>query len=140
MRKNVIDGILCNRYFFLFSKIVLTFMFWASGLAKLFDYQGTLLEMRHFGLRPPALFAVAVIITELAGSVLVVGGRHVWLGAGALAVFTLLTIPIAHDFWNMTGDAAFNEKMVVIEHLTVVGALMLVASARGHLTTDLART
>jgi transmembrane protein len=70
-----------------------------------------------------------VIAIEIGGSLLIIYGRHVWIGALILAAFTLATIPIAHDFWNMTGDQASMSKLFVMEHLAVIGALVLVAVA-----------
>lgn len=111
----------------LVARIVLTFPFWASGLSKLIDFSDGAAEMAHFGLQPAALFNVAVLVTQLAGSALIIANRHVWLGAGALAVFTLLTIPIAHDFWNQTGPAAVTHLHFASEHLSVIAGLILVA-------------
>jgi transmembrane protein len=108
-------------------RIALTFMFWFSGLTKLIDFRGTVKEMEHFGLAPPAPIAAGVIVILLGGSGLIIEGHHVWLGALILGVFTLLTIPIAHDFWNETGEAAMVKKHFVVEHLSIVGALALVA-------------
>ena len=84
--------------------------------------------MAHFGFNPPWLFAIATIAVQLVGSALVIfGGRYAWLGAAALALFTLATIPLAHDFWNMQGQAAFVEKLWAQEHVSVVGGLILAA-------------
>jgi len=71
--------------------------------------------------------AVAVIVVQLCGSAMIISGKHAWLGAGALAIFTLLTIPIAHAFWLMSGEYAFIEMMFAFEHVTVIGGLMVAA-------------
>lgn len=123
----IIEKLLASPTFGIFARGVLTFVFWSSGLAKLFDFHGAMAEMEHFGVVPAAPMAIAVIIVQLGGAALVISGRYVWLGAGALGVFTLLTIPIAHPFWTMTGEMAFLEMMFVFEHITVVGGLMVVA-------------
>ena len=44
-----------------------------------------------------------------------------------LAIFTALTIPIAHTFWTMQEPMRTLEFYVVMEHITVIGALMVVA-------------
>jgi uncharacterized membrane protein YphA (DoxX/SURF4 family) len=121
------SGILLqSRWFFYIGAVVVTYMFWWSGLTKLWDLPGTQAEMAHFGLNPPWLFALATIAVQLAGSVLVIfGGRLAWLGATALAFFTLATIPLAHDFWNLQGQAAILEKLWAQEHISVVGGLIL---------------
>ncbi len=109
------------------ARILLTYMFWASGIAKLVDFQAAVGEMAHFGLNPPVVFAIATIIVQLVGSALIILNRWTWLGAGALGIFTLLTIPIAHNFWTMEEPFKTIEFYVVMEHISIVGALMVVA-------------
>ncbi|WP_191058086.1 DoxX family protein [Geminicoccus harenae] len=124
-----IGAILHNSWFGYLARTVLTFMFWMSGLVKLLDFQGGVAEMAHFGLEPAVLFNLATIVVQLGGSALVILNRWTWLGAGALAVFTVLTIPIAHHFWTMEEPFRTLEFFFVMEHITVVGALMVVAWA-----------
>src|SRR5260221_7155793 len=100
-----IDAILNWRGTLLLSRIALTSAFWIGGLTKLLNFQNAVAEQAHFGLRPAGLFAMLTIIVELVGSALVIGGRLVWLGAGALGVFTGLATLLAHRFWETTGDA-----------------------------------
>ncbi|RAX37689.1 DoxX family protein, partial [Rhizobium tropici] len=64
-------------------------------LTKIFDFNGALAEMDHFGLHPATFFAVAVIVFELAASSMVISGFLRWAGALALAGFTLLATFIA---------------------------------------------
>ncbi|WP_029356435.1 DoxX family protein [Bosea sp. 117] len=108
-------------------RLLLVFMFLGSGISKLVDFAGAQAEMAQFGLNPPWLFAVLTIITQLAGSVLILLNRATWLGAGALGIFTLLTIPIAHHFWSMEGQMAQMEFYFAIEHLAVIGGMLLTA-------------
>src|SRR5882672_10929253 len=67
-------------------------------IVKLLDFGGAIAEMEHFGLLPAPLFAAAVIAFELAMSALIVTGYWRWLGALALAVFTLAATWIALRF------------------------------------------
>lgn len=116
-----------STWFGYLARTVLTFMFWASGLAKLIDFNGGVAEMAQFGLEPAVAFNIATIITQLGGSILIILNRWTWLGAGALAVFTALTIPLVHHFWTMEEPFRTIEFYVVMEHITVIGALMVVA-------------
>jgi transmembrane protein len=114
--------------------VVVTYMFWTSGITKATHFSATLGEMAHFNLEPAWLFAIGTIALQLGGSLLVVfGGRYAWLGAGALALFTLATIPLAHPFWTLSPEAAFGERLIAEEHISVVGGLIVVALlAREH--------
>ncbi len=122
-----ISSLTGSRAFGYVARIVLTYMFWASGLAKAIDFNAAIAEMSHFNLAPPVLYAVATIIVQLVGSLLIIFNRWTWLGAGALGIFTLLTIPIVHTFWSMEEPFKTMEFYTVMEHISIVGGLMVVA-------------
>ena len=127
----LIDSITGSRIFGFLARTLFTSMFWLSGIAKLADFNAGVAEMAHFGLEPPVLFNIATAATQLIGSALIIANRWAWLGAGMLAVFTALTIPIAHTFWTMQEPMRTIEFYVVMEHITVIGALMVVAWKSG---------
>lgn len=77
-----------------------------GSLTKIFDFNGALAEMEHFGLQPAAFFAIAVIAFELTASALVISGFLRWAGSLALAGFTLLATFIALRFWEMAGPGS----------------------------------
>ncbi len=65
----------------------------------------------------------------MAGTYLAVfTNKWAWLGAGALGIFTFLTIPIAHAFWNMKDPQAHTEFYTVLEHIAIIGGLMVMSS------------
>ncbi|MGZ5702689.1 MAG: DoxX family protein [Burkholderiales bacterium] len=73
----------------------------------------------------PSVFALMTIVLQLGASALViVGKRWAWFGAGALALFTLAAIPLAHDFWPMEGQMAFLGKTMVQEHVAILAAIL----------------
>ncbi|WP_275784216.1 DoxX family protein [Pararhizobium gei] len=99
-------------------------------LTKLFDFQGAIAEMEHFGLQPAAFFAIAVIAFELTASAMVLSGFFRWLGAIALAIFTLLATFVALRFWNMpAGMERMMATNAFFEHLGLAGAFVIVAIA-----------
>ena len=124
---NVIRGLLGSPALEFVGRVVLTFPFWGSGLAKALDFQVAMAEMAHFNLHPAWLIALATIVTQLLGSALVILNRATWLGAGALAVFTALTIPLVHHFWLLEGEAALRAFHTAGEHVGMIGAMVLVA-------------
>jgi transmembrane protein len=119
--------LLDQSWFALLARIVLTFAFWGSGLAKLINFQEGVAEMAMFSLPNPTLMNILTIITQLGGSLLIIINRWTWLGAGALAVFTALTIPLVHRFWSLPQPKATEAFHTATEHITVIGALILVA-------------
>lgn len=97
-------------------------------LTKIFDFQGAIAEMNHFGLSPAPLFAIGVIVFELAMSALILIGRWRWLAALALAAFTLAATFVALRFWEMpAGQGRMMAMNAFFEHLGLIGGFILVA-------------
>lgn len=122
-----IARLLQQRWFLVLARVLLTFPFWASGLAKLIDFSGGVAEMRELGFNPPELYNIATFTTQLIGSALIILNRWTWLAAGALGIFTFLTIPLVHNFWAKEGPAAITALHTAGEHIGMIGGLMLVA-------------
>jgi transmembrane protein len=109
------------------ARLLLTFPFWGSGLAKLIDFPGGVAEMEFFGFAPGWLFNGLTILVQLGGSALILSRRMVWLGAGALGVFTGLTILLVHRFWAIEGPMSVVAFHTATEHVGMIGALVLVS-------------
>ncbi|GGY30814.1 DoxX family protein [Pseudoduganella albidiflava] len=110
-------------------RAVLTVLFWSAGLFGLFNYSAVVEEVRAVGLPFAGVVAAGTILLQLGGSLLVIAnvGKLGWVGAVALAIFTLLTIPFGHAFWNFPEPRRTAELHIALEHLTVVGGLLLAA-------------
>ncbi len=127
--RTFIDNALDSRWLWITARILLVVVFLSSGLAKLIDFQGGLAEMRAAGLEPDWLFNIATIVVLIGGSVLLLLDRALWLGAGALAVFLLLTILVVHRFWALPEPQAKEAMFWALEHTTVIGGLIAAAIA-----------
>ncbi len=99
-----------------------------GGLNKALDFDAAIAEMKHFGLSPAGPLAVAVIVLELGASALILTGFWRWLGALALAGFTLMATFVALRFWGMApGPERFMAANSFFEHLGLAGGFLLVA-------------
>lgn len=98
-----------------------------GGLVKLVDFDGAVAEAQHFGLPFAPVIAGATIVTELAGSALVLSGVYRWLGALGLAGFTLIATFVANRFWEIPQPERFMVENAFFEHLGLVGGFLLVA-------------
>ncbi|ABF12173.1 DoxX family protein [Cupriavidus metallidurans] len=98
-----------------------------GGLVKLFDFPSAMAEMQHFGLSPAGPLAAGTIALELGASAMILSGRGRWLGALALAAFTLAATFLANSFWSAPPDARFGMANAFFEHLGLVGGFVLVA-------------
>ncbi|CAI0724721.1 Inner membrane protein yphA [Serratia entomophila] len=97
-----------------------------GGLVKALDFDGAVAEMVHFGLRPAPLFAALVTALELGASALILSGFRRWLGAFALAGFTLAATLMANPFWLLDGAERAGAMNGFFEHIGLAGALLLV--------------
>ncbi len=124
-----IASMLESAAFMLVARIVLVVTFLIPGILQGVQFQTSLGDFSHFHINPAPAFVVLSIVTLVAGSVLVIiGGKLTWLGAGALGVYTGLTILIVHNFWTMQGADAVNEQHTALEHISLIGGLLLVAA------------
>lgn len=112
-------------------RMLLTLPFWYSGIVKLLDFEAATQEASSFGLNPAPLVAAATIVVQLLGSALIILRRWPWLGAGALVVFVLMAIPVAHPFWRVEGAQRHYQLMWVAEHMGLIGGLVLAAVMGG---------
>jgi len=99
-----------------------------GSVEKLLDFNGAVGEMQHFGLPLPVPMAAAVIIFELTASAMVISGWKRWLGAVALAVFTVMATFLANRFWALpVGHERMMTENGFFEHIGLAGAFLLVA-------------
>ncbi len=108
------------------SRAALVSAFLIGGIQKFVDFPGATAEQAHFGLQPAWLWAAAAVIVEIGGSVLVIFGRWVWLGAGGLGVLTAIAMLTANNFWALTGHDRFMAVNTFFEHLGLIAGLILV--------------
>lgn len=110
------------------ARLALVSAYLLGGAVKALDFPGAVAEQAHFGLQPPAVWAVLTIVVEILGAVLVMTRRWAWLGAGMLGVFTALAAITANAFWAMPdGHEQFMATNAFFEHLGLIGGFVLVA-------------
>ena len=112
-----------------FGRSVLASLFLLGGTNKLVNFDPTRQSMEGVGLEPAGLLLPIVIALELIGGALVALGR--WFVAPAallLALFTLATNFVFHDFWNMADDRSAHELSLFFKNVSIFGALIFVAA------------
>ncbi|MGB6307587.1 MAG: DoxX family protein [Steroidobacteraceae bacterium] len=123
---SMVACLLDNPVTLVLARVFIILPFLVSGLTRIFDWQAGVAEMLKVGLHPAWAFNAAVLLTQLGGSLLIITNRKLWLGAGALGVFTVLTNFIAHRFWEFSGDARAAQLNSFLEHWTMSAAFILV--------------
>lgn len=128
-----VAAILDHRATWWLARIALTLPYWWSGIDKALHPQAALAETAGLlGTSMPLPFFAALLIVQLGGSLLVICNRWAWLGAGALAAFTLIVTVIAHAFWKLEGAARFAEMNTFMEHMALIAGFVFAAMAAQH--------
>jgi uncharacterized membrane protein YphA (DoxX/SURF4 family) len=109
-----------------FARLLLCAAYLQGGFVKAWDFGGAAAEMTHFGLLPAKPLAAIVIVLELGASALVLSGRGRWIGALALALFTLSATFVANRFWDAPPADRGMLANGFFEHLGLVGGFLLV--------------
>ena len=123
-----VDAILGWRWAGFAARLLLVGAYLLGGIVKTTDWPGAVAEQARFGMSPPALWAALTIAVEIVGSLLILSGRLIWLGAGMLGVFTVLAAITANAFWAMPpGPERFMATNAFFEHLGLVGGFILAA-------------
>jgi uncharacterized membrane protein YphA (DoxX/SURF4 family) len=118
----------------LLARACLAAVFLYSGQDKLRRWQAGVREVADLGLPWPRFFAAATITTQLLGGLAVLSGIGAAWGAAILALFTLAATALGHPFWRLHGDRVRQEFTTSMEHLAIVGGLLLliVVSLQGR--------
>jgi uncharacterized membrane protein YphA (DoxX/SURF4 family) len=125
----LVEAALAWRWTWLAARIGLTSAYLLGGVVKLLDFPTAIVEQEHFGLHPGWLWAAVTIVVELGASALVISGRLVWLGAGALGVLTAVATLVANNFWTLQGAARFMAMNAFFEHIGLIAGFVLAALA-----------
>ena len=116
-----------TEYGFLIARLCLAAVFLYSGVDKLTHWRASIEEVRSDGLPWPAAFAGATVFTQLVGGCLVATGFFAWLGALLLAGFTVAATLVGHRFWLRRGSEFAHELTTSLEHVAIVGGLLLLS-------------
>ena len=109
-----------------FARLLLAVVFLYSGQDKLRHWRAGVAEVTELGMPFPGLFAAATIATQLLGGLSVATGVRAAFGAALLAGFTVAATLLGHRFWLLRGDPAKKEFTTSLEHVAIVGGLILV--------------
>jgi uncharacterized membrane protein YphA (DoxX/SURF4 family) len=130
--QNWVDAILDWRGTWLLARLGLASAYLVGGITKLLNFDAAVAEQQHFGLYPGWIWASLAIVIEIIGPILVISGRYVWLGAGALGALTAIATYAAFDFWNMQGAERFMAMNTFFEHIGLIAGFVLVSLVAEH--------
>lgn len=109
------------------ARLLMAAVFLFSGADKLLHWRAFIAELAQLGLQWP-LCGGLTIFTQLMGGAMLMTGLGAWVGASFLACFTFAATVLAHPFWLHCGTNARREFTTALEHLAIVGGLVLIAA------------
>jgi len=115
-------------YILIVARLCLAAVFLFSGFDKARHWGDGVREVAGLGLPLPPVFTALTIATQLLGGLMIVFNVGAWIGAGLLAAFTVIATVLGHRFWLSHGARAKRELTTSLEHLAIVGGLLLLAA------------
>jgi len=100
---------------------------WA-GIDKVQGWDGALREVVAGGLPAPVLALALTVLLQVAAGAAIIAGRLLRPACWALAGFTALATVLYHGFWHAAGAARHAELITFMEHVCIVGGLLVVST------------
>jgi len=124
----------------LVGRILLGLIFVLSGFAKISGFDGTAGYIASKGLPFPQLLAALTIVVELGGGLALMAGLYTRQAVVALAVFSLLTAVVFHNFWAAPQGEQMMQQINFMKNLAIAGGMLVVAAfGPGRLSVDARR-
>lgn len=119
-------------------RVVIAILFVMSGIEKVMDLNATAAAIGGKGLPMPSVLAVATVVAELGGGLLIVVGWQTRLVALALAIFCAVAGYFFHDFWHYPEGAQYTNNLIhFMKNVSIIGGLlMLCAVGAGRYSLD----
>ena len=96
----------------LFARILISTLFFANGIFKIMNYNGTVSWMEGYAI--PGILIIPAIILEILGPILIILGYQTKITAAFLSLFCLATAIIFHnDFSNQIQLTSFLKNIAL---------------------------
>ena len=108
-------------------RLMITYIFATSGIAKVFSWPDNVLYMstRHLPMIP-VLLAIATVV-ELAGSVCLITGYQARIAAFVMFLYTTAVTVLFHNYWAASAAMAGIQETHFRKNLAIMGGLLMLA-------------
>jgi putative oxidoreductase len=110
----------------LLGRVLIAAIFVLSGISKISGFEGTVGYIASKGLPFASLGAIAAIIVELGGGMMLIVGWKARWAAAAMLLFTVVAAFIFHNFWGAPADQAQNQMIHFMKNISMAGGLLFV--------------
>ena len=108
----------------LLGRLLITYVYITSGLAKIFSWSGNIQYMstRHLPFIP-VLLAIALVI-EVGGSICLVTGYQARWAAFIMFGYTIVLTLLFHNYWSFTDMARGSQETHFRKNIAIAGGLL----------------
>ena len=110
----------------LLGRVLIAAIFVLSGISKISGFEATVGYIASKGLPFASLGAIAAIIVELGGGMMLIVGWKARWAAAAMLIFTVVAAFIFHNFWAAAADQAQNQMIHFMKNISMAGGLLFV--------------
>ena len=112
----------------LLGRVLIAAIFAWFGYLKLVGFHGSVGYFSKLGFPLPEVSAVLSIAFELGGGVLLILGLKTRWVAGALVAYTVVATLVAHRYWSVPPEQAFNQMSHFFKNVALIGGLIMLAA------------
>lgn len=119
----------------LLARIMITGIFLLSAIGnKIPNFQSVAEKMATEGVPLPQFMLVGAIVFLIVGSLSVITGFQIRIGAGLLLIFLILATYFFHDFWSFTGAERQQQMIQFLKNVSLMGIMLFfIANGPGKL-------
>jgi len=108
-------------------RVLLMLLFVIFGWEKLTGFEGTIGYMASVGAPLPAVAAVIAVVVEFVFGILIILGFYTRPLAIVLAIYTVVTGLIGHQYWHMTGMEQYMAMINFYKNVSIAGGFLALA-------------
>ena len=122
----------------LFGRLMIATIFLMSAIGnKIPNFKSVATYMASEGVPFPELMLAGAIVFLIAGSLSVIAGFKIHMGAALLLIFLVLATYFFHDFWTFEGQEQQMQMIQFMKNLSLMGTMVfLMANGAGELSLD----
>ena len=122
----------------LLGRLMIATIFLMSAVGnKIPNFESVATYMASEGVPQPQIMLAGAIVFLIAGSLSVIAGFKIRLGATLLLVFLVLATYFFHDFWKFEGQEQQMQMIQFMKNLSLMGTMVfLIANGAGAMSLD----
>jgi len=122
----------------LFGRLMIATIFLMSAVGnKIPNFNDVAAYMASEGVPMPQVALAGAIVFLIVGSLSVIAGFKIRLGAALLLVFLVLATYFFHDFWKFEGQEQQMQMIQFMKNLSLMGTMVfLMANGAGRMSLD----